>query len=122
MSSSKLGRGLAKGLGIKLVQNEPDVSRGESVFSNHTIDVYVEEEPNPAQWIREVTPNGKDAVNYLYNIFPFIHWIGRYNLIWFWGDLIAGKIPPSARRPSAKANPRRYHCRCCCGASVNGLR
>ncbi|KAJ3078041.1 hypothetical protein HK102_004783 [Quaeritorhiza haematococci] len=27
---------------------------------------------------------------YLRDLFPFASWIGRYNLTWFWGDLIAG--------------------------------
>ncbi|CAF4668704.1 unnamed protein product, partial [Rotaria magnacalcarata] len=28
--------------------------------------------------------------NYFISYLPFLSWIYRYNLTWFWGDLIAG--------------------------------
>lgn len=91
MSSSRLKGGLAKGLGIKLDNQKNVVSRGESVMSNQTVDTYVEQDPTPAEYLREITPNGKDILHYIYQLFPFTHWIGRYNLQWFSGDLVAGQ-------------------------------
>ncbi|CZS91584.1 probable sulfate permease 2 [Rhynchosporium agropyri] len=93
MASSKVGHALAKGLGIKLnYRNELDdeIQRGESVFSTQTADTYVEREPHAMDWIRETAPNGRDLRNYLWSLFPFLHWISRYNAQWAAGDLVAG--------------------------------
>ncbi|KUJ22430.1 putative sulfate permease 2 [Mollisia scopiformis] len=93
MSATKIGHGLAKVLGIKLeYRNELDdeIRRGESVFSTNTADTYVEEEPTSAEWIRETLPSGHDLAVYARSLFPFTHWIGRYNLQWLAGDLVAG--------------------------------
>lgn len=93
-SSTKIGHGLAKALGIKLNYRDEAgqgaLTRGESVFSVSSADTYVEEEPGAVDWIKEVTPSFRDVGRYFYNLFPFIHWIGRYNLQWLIGDLIAG--------------------------------
>ncbi|MCJ1338781.1 Sulfate permease 2 [Bachmanniomyces sp. S44760] len=93
-TSTKIGHGLAKVLGIKLRYRNPtgkeDLSRGESVFSVDTADTYVEEEPTSIEWLREVTPSGRGLLQYAYNLFPFVHWIGRYNGQWLLADLIAG--------------------------------
>ncbi|TVY37426.1 Sulfate permease [Lachnellula occidentalis] len=95
MAASKVARGLAKGLGIKLeyrdeLQLKDEIRRGESVFSSQTADTYVEEEPRSAEWIADVLPNGHDLATYARSLFPFTHWIGRYNLQWLAGDLVAG--------------------------------
>ncbi|KAH6660036.1 sulfate permease [Truncatella angustata] len=89
-SRTETGRTLAKYLGIKLDSQPGDVTRGESVFSNHTADSFVEEEPTTAEWFQEVIPTGHDVVNYLRSLFPFLSWIGFYNLQWLIGDLVAG--------------------------------
>lgn len=92
-TSTKIGHGLAKVLGIKLNYRDPTgdgLSRGESVFSSSTADTYVEEEPRAVDWLREVTPSGPGLLRWFYNLFPFVHWIGRYNLQWFSGDMVAG--------------------------------
>ncbi|MCJ1405657.1 Sulfate permease 2 [Xylographa trunciseda] len=93
-SSTKLGHALAKVLGIKLHYRDPtgkeDLSRGESVFSVSSADTYVEEEPTVTEWLREVTPSSRQFLLYFWNLFPFFHWIGRYNVQWLFGDLIAG--------------------------------
>lgn len=93
-ASTKLGHGLAKGLGIKLNYREDTpaakLSRGESTFSVDTAESYIEHEPTTVDWLREVVPSGQDLVRYFVNLFPFTHWILRYNLQWFAGDLIAG--------------------------------
>ncbi|KAI9835163.1 MAG: hypothetical protein M1819_002533 [Sarea resinae] len=93
-TATKIGHGLAKVLGIKLqYRNElgkDAVSRGESVFSISTADTYVEEEPTSEEWLRDTLPSPQALLHYLYSLFPFTHWIGRYNLTWLVGDLIAG--------------------------------
>lgn len=95
-SRSQLGHGLAKGLGIKLdyrneIQQEK-LSRGESVFSVTSADTYVEQEPTVAEYFKEITPTPTDMKNYVYGLFPFVHWIGKYNVQWLIGDLVAGML------------------------------
>lgn len=94
VTSTQVGHGLAKVLGIKLEESEkPDrVTRGESVFSVTSADTYVEEEPTVADWFRQYRPTPREVGLYFYNLFPFVHWIGRYNLQWLYGDLVAGKF------------------------------
>ncbi|KAF3912533.1 Pendrin [Dactylellina cionopaga] len=79
----------AKGLGIKLDSdvNDPSVTRGESIQST---DTYVEEEPTIQEWFHDHLPRGHQFVEFLTSLFPFLQWIGNYNLIWLTGDLIAG--------------------------------
>ena len=94
-TSTKIGHTLAKILGIKLDYRTPHsdlaVSRGESVFSVDSADTYVEEEPTVAEWIRGGVPTTDNVLRYVHSLFPFTHWIGRYNAQWLVGDLIAGK-------------------------------
>lgn len=90
---TKVGHALAKVLGIKLQDNEPflnDVTRGESIFSVQTADTFVEEQPTTIEWLRDVIPSGQELVDYFYSLFPFLHWIGFYNVQWLIGDLVAG--------------------------------
>ena len=91
---TKVGHGLAKALGIKLdyrnERSDAKLTRGESVFSVASADSYMEDEPSASEWIRSVTPTGKDVLGYFRGLFPFLTWIGRYNLQWFVGDLVAG--------------------------------
>jgi sodium-independent sulfate anion transporter 11 len=92
-TATKIGHGLAKVLGIKLqYRNElnEEILRGESVFSSQTANSYVEDGPHSEEWVREVLPSGHDVVQYCRSLFPFLNWIGRYNLQWFAGDLVAG--------------------------------
>lgn len=58
-------------------------------------------DPTVLEWAEESLPSTKDLINYLSGLFPFWHWIGHYNLTWFWGDLIAGMRTniPSQRIP-----------------------
>lgn len=95
---SKFGTAVAKGLGIKVAYRDPlgattdPVTRGESAFSVGTVDTYSYNEPEPTsvEWIRQITPSPRGFVNYLIHLFPFLNWIGRYNLQWLMGDLVAG--------------------------------
>lgn len=94
--ATKVGHILARGLGIKLQYRDPlgtnadPVTRGESTFSTATADTYVEPEPTSADWVREQLPTWHQVWLYFYHLFPFLQWIGRYNLQWFIGDLVAG--------------------------------
>ena len=98
----KIGHTLAKILGIKLhYRDSPDpVTRGESAFSIDTAETYVEGEPTTAEFIREYTPSPREVRLYFYHLFPFLQWIGRYNVQWLIGDLVAGPYSSSlAGRP-----------------------
>ncbi|KAJ5586769.1 uncharacterized protein N7459_002534 [Penicillium hispanicum] len=95
--ASKIGHTVAKGLGIKVAYRDPmgatdPVTRGESTFSVGTADTYSYNEPEPTSidWICEVTPSFRQFVHYLISLFPFLNWIGRYNMQWLVGDLVAG--------------------------------
>lgn len=93
MAATKIGHGLAKVLGINLSYRDElgeEIRRGESVFSATTADTYVEEEPRSIDFIREITPTRKQWLHYFYSLFPFTHWITRYNGQWAAGDLVAG--------------------------------
>lgn len=93
MAATKVGHGLAKVLGIKLDdQRQHDkVTRGESAFSVDSADTYIEDEPTVGEWFNEIIPTPKGIFRYFYSLFPFTHWITRYNLQWFYGDLVAGE-------------------------------
>ncbi len=81
-SWTQAGHVLAKGLGIK-VQESDGVTRGESVVSVQTTETFVEGEPTSAEWLRDVIPSGKQLGDYVWSLFPFLHWIGYYNLVRF---------------------------------------
>ncbi|EED16845.1 sulfate transporter, putative [Talaromyces stipitatus ATCC 10500] len=95
-TTTKIGHGLAKGLGIKIPYRDPlgseadPVTRGESVFTTGTAETYIEPEPTVTGWIREQIPTWNDVFNYVIALFPFLKWITRYNMQWFIGDLVAG--------------------------------
>jgi sodium-independent sulfate anion transporter 11 len=97
-TSSKLGHYVAKGLGIKLPYRDPlgataePVTRGESTISMGTVDTYSYNEPEPTsiEWLCEITPTGGQLGRYFISLFPFLTWIGNYNVQWLMGDLIAG--------------------------------
>lgn len=76
---------VAKVFGIDASQPEEPVPRITNA------DIYLEEEPTVAEWAAEYTPTLRDVGLYIYNLFPFISWIGKYNWTWFLGDFIAGK-------------------------------
>lgn len=103
---TKIGHGLAKFFNIRIQQNEPyvdEVSRGESVLSGNSdygTETFVEEPVTVGEWAKEIAPTRKGTINYISSLFPFLHWIGRYNLIWFAGDLVAGECPCSPYRPT----------------------
>jgi sodium-independent sulfate anion transporter 11 len=95
MSVRARARELAKVV-LRIQTAEPNdtaldvVSRGESVFSS-TDTLFVEDEPTVLEWFRSVTPSRRQVLAYPRQLFPFTEWIGRYNLQWLYGDLVAGK-------------------------------
>lgn len=89
-TSTRFGHALASALKIDLGSESYSVT-GDG---RH----YVEPDPTTGEWIKAHTPTAKQVGHYFYNIFPFIHWIGYYNLQWFIGDLIAGKSNERYRR------------------------
>ncbi|KAI6405383.1 hypothetical protein MCOR20_006566 [Pyricularia oryzae] len=92
-TGAKVGQGLAAALGIKLRNNEPyqdEVTRGESILSVQTADTFVETRPTTKEFFQELVPSGKDVATYTRSLFPFLDWIGKYNLQWLLGDLVAG--------------------------------
>ncbi|KAK6842132.1 hypothetical protein PG987_002992 [Apiospora arundinis] len=92
-SRTSMGHGLAKVLGIKLDAPESsrdEVTRGESVFSTQTTDSFVEDQPTSVEWLSELVPTGDEVYAYIKSLFPFLSWIGFYNVQWLLGDLVAG--------------------------------
>ncbi|KAI9804007.1 MAG: Sulfate permease 2 [Piccolia ochrophora] len=91
---TKVGHFLAKILGIKLDYRDElgrdGLTRGESVYSISSADTYVEEEPSSLDWIRAVLPTPRGLRRWAHSLFPFTHWITRYNAQWAFGDLVAG--------------------------------
>lgn len=55
-------------------------------------DPFYEREPTVAEFLQKHTPTFHDAGHYIYRMFPFVDWIGKYNWTWFLGDLIAGQF------------------------------
>ncbi|EDU50442.1 sulfate permease 2 [Pyrenophora tritici-repentis Pt-1C-BFP] len=88
-----MGHSLAKVFGIDLhYRNETGserITRGESVFTIDSADTYVEGEPTAKEWIQDTLPTSEELRQYCYSLFPFIHWIGHYNVQWLVGDLVA---------------------------------
>ncbi|POR36374.1 Sulfate permease 2 [Tolypocladium paradoxum] len=92
--STKVGHSLAKALSIKLEDpdqgHKDDVTRGESVLSIQTSDTFVEGPPTTLEWLHDQLPSGGAMAKYARSLFPFLSWIGHYNLQWLAGDVVAG--------------------------------
>lgn len=92
----KAGHVVAKALGIKLQEDDPfrELDRpGASVLSDGTNHTFVEEPPRIVDYLHDLVPSGKGTYEYLLSLFPFLSWIGHYNLQWLVGDLVAGTMP-----------------------------
>lgn len=91
---TKVGHSLAAVLGIKLEDpdqgHKDDVTRGESILSIQTGDSFVEGPPTTAEWLHDQLPSGNAVARYARSLFPFLTWIGHYNLQWLAGDVVAG--------------------------------
>ncbi len=94
MSQSKVGRGLAKAVGIDIdyrARDEPKDfidSAAESI--RPTADPYYEDEPTVGEVFHDLLPTRDGVVGYIRSLFPFLSWIFHYNLTWAFGDFIAG--------------------------------
>jgi hypothetical protein len=91
----KAGHVVAKALGIKLQEHDPfkELDRpGASMMSDRTDHTFVEEPPLVLDYLNNLIPSGKELYEYLLSLFPFLSWIGHYNLQWLIGDLVAGKV------------------------------
>ncbi|KXX78741.1 Sulfate permease 2 [Madurella mycetomatis] len=87
---TKAGHTVAKALGIKLKDKDPYrelETPGASVLSTQT---FVEEPPRVVDYFYDLVPSGHEIYDYLVSLFPFLSWIGYYNLQWLIGDLVAG--------------------------------
>ncbi|KAK4153391.1 sulfate transporter family-domain-containing protein [Chaetomidium leptoderma] len=90
---SKAGHAVAKALGIKLQDHDRfrELDRpGASMMSDRTDHTFVEEPPLVLDYLGSLAPSGKELYGYLLSLFPFLSWIGHYNLQWLIGDLVAG--------------------------------
>jgi sodium-independent sulfate anion transporter 11 len=98
MASSKptIEERLDRVFGVKNTQPERNqAAYAASIPSSlSNADVYIEEEPTVKEYFQEITPSWQDVKHYVYRLFPFISWIGKYNLTWGLGDLIAGEFLP----------------------------
>lgn len=110
--TSKAGHLVAKALGIKLQNQDPyrELERpGASTMSDRTDHTFVEEPPQVLDYLYDLVPPGKELSKYLFSLFPFLSWIGHYNLQWLIGDLVAGKSPSFRFRKMSALTPPRYH-------------
>jgi len=85
--TTRAGHGLAKILGIKLQAQEPPIREN---FPGGSHDIFVEKQPTTAEFLHELAPTGRDVLRYLQSLFPFLSWIGHYNMQWLAGDIVAG--------------------------------
>jgi solute carrier family 26 (sodium-independent sulfate anion transporter), member 11 len=92
--SASAGRNVAKVLGIKLQKPEPtqaDLGNGDHVYPIQTLEQYLETSPTTTGFLKQYVPSGPAIARYLWSLFPFLHWIDKYNVQWLIGDLVAGK-------------------------------
>jgi len=100
--TSRAGHLAAKALGLKLRPKDPYDTYphlegpGESINS---ADTFIEEPPHVGEFFLGFIPTGQQVYKYLFSLFPFLSWIGRYNLQWLLGDLVAGKRIWTPKKP-----------------------
>ncbi|KAI2624969.1 sulfate permease [Hypoxylon sp. NC1633] len=91
---TKIGHGFAWFFSLHLDpygQEEAERTDSRNASQAHpNVEPYDERDPTAGEWILSVTPTPSSIFNYFYRLFPLLHWITRYNLTWFIGDLIAG--------------------------------
>ncbi|OQE44984.1 hypothetical protein PENCOP_c002G05112 [Penicillium coprophilum] len=82
--STQVGHAFAKLLRIDMSSYPPVVRDGTRTYG------YYEHEPTVGDWFRGHTPTTPQIRRYIWGLFPFLHWIGYYNVQWLIGDLVAG--------------------------------
>lgn len=63
---------------------------GREALGSAGADIFFEQEPTVAEWLREAAPTTKDVGDFFLGLFPPIKWLPRYNARWLLGDAIAG--------------------------------
>lgn len=117
---------VANVLGIKLQGEDPfkELDRpGASMMSDRTDHTFVEEPPLVTDYLKSLIPSGQELYEYSLSLFPFLSWIGHYNLQWLLGDLVAGKHALSdGEKKNKSLTGHRYHHWRCCRSPRHGLR
>lgn len=87
-----LRRTVAKGLGISDHEKKRPVDNQSTqhALDSTGVDGYVEDDATVNGWLKGVAPKKRSLIEYPKSLFPFVHWIGNYNLQWLAGDLVAG--------------------------------
>lgn len=66
------------------------MTRGESIAEANQADAYIDREPSVTEWLSELIPTRREALDFGKSLFPFTDWLPRYNKQWLIGDLVAG--------------------------------
>ncbi|KAJ5956228.1 hypothetical protein N7501_010507 [Penicillium viridicatum] len=82
--STRVGHAFAKLLRIDLGPTPSPVRDETRTYG------YYEHEPTVGDWFRGHTLTAPQIRRYIWSLFPFLHWIGYYNVQWLIGDLVAG--------------------------------
>ncbi|CAI7585735.1 unnamed protein product [Penicillium palitans] len=82
--STRVGHAFAKLLRIDLGPTPSPIRDQARTYG------YYEHEPTVGDWFRGHTPTAPQVRRYIWGLFPFLHWIGYYNVQWLIGDLVAG--------------------------------
>lgn len=97
--STRVGHAFAKLLRIDLGSTPPVVRDETRTYG------YYEHEPTVGDWFRRHTPTAPQVRRYIWSLFPFLHWIGYYNVQWLIGDLVAGEQSPSKIKDVQRLTP-----------------
>lgn len=91
-TGTKFRSTVAKGLGIPYEPKRAAVVHSPTTDALKTlgVDGYIEEEATVPGWLKSVAPKRQTLTEYPKSLFPFIYWIGNYNLQWLAGDMVAG--------------------------------
>ncbi|KAK0662061.1 putative sulfate permease [Cercophora samala] len=89
---SGVGHKVARLLGIQLQPKDPYHHANDPRETAHfnPNQTFVEESPRVDEFFLKLAPSGPQIWQYLVSLFPFLSWIGYYNLQWLAGDLVAG--------------------------------
>ncbi|KAI0401934.1 sulfate permease [Xylaria palmicola] len=95
MAGNKVGRGLAKAVGIDIdaqAKSEPTalLQSAAAKLESQSVEVFYEADPTVKEYLLEHRPTLAGVGRYFYSLFPFLDWIFYYNLTWLLGDVIAG--------------------------------
>ncbi|TLS30913.1 hypothetical protein PpBr36_03518 [Pyricularia pennisetigena] len=72
-------------------RHHPDDLKARALEAITPLDPFFEEDPTVKEWLLEQRPTLAGTLRYITSLFPFVRWIGHYNLQWLMGDVIGGK-------------------------------